>query len=238
MNIIDKVRMVSRFWRYRRRTEKDSVRFLLDQDLAGATVLDIGANRGIYTYWMSKKVGDGGRVISFEPQPELGDFLIDLKKAFKLGNVSVENKGLSDKEGVFDIFRSFVGSGGARIAQQGEALPENSGLHKVEVQVTTLDTYFQDKAPDNLAFIKCDVEGHELSVFRGGRQTLKKYMPTLLFECGHEEARKGEIFSLLTDLGYKGFFIINGNKIDYRAFDQHPYRKSTESLRNYIFVKG
>ena len=76
--------------------------------------MDIGANRGIYTYWMSKKVGDRGRVISFEPQPELGDFLQDLKKSFKLNNVEIQNKGLSDEEGKFDIFRGFVGSGGAK----------------------------------------------------------------------------------------------------------------------------
>lgn len=229
--------MVSRFWRYRRRTEKDSVRFLLDQDLAGSTVLDIGANRGIYTYWMSKKVGEKGRVISFEPQPELGDFLLDLKKSFKLGNVEIQNKGLSDKEGKFDIFRVSAGSGGARLAQKGEALPENSPLHKVEVEVTTLDTFFQDKDIKELAFIKCDVEGHELSVFKGGEKILRKYMPTILFECGHEEARDGEIFSFLTGMGYKGFFIINGKKFDYKEFDQHPYRKPTESLRNYMFVK-
>ncbi|WP_162054569.1 FkbM family methyltransferase [Pontibacter pamirensis] len=237
MNILGKIRMVSRFWRYRRRTEKESVRFLLDQDLAGTTVLDIGANRGIYTYWMSKQVGDLGRVISFEPQPELGDFLLDLKKSFKLENVVIENKGLSDKEGKFDIFRGFVGSGGARLAQKGEELPENSDLHKVEVEVTTLDTFFQGKELKNLAFIKCDVEGHELSVFKGGEKTLRKHMPTILFECGHEEAQAGEIFSFLTNMGYKGFFIIDGKKIDYKEFDKHPYRKPTESLRNYMFVK-
>jgi FkbM family methyltransferase len=238
MNIIDKLHMVSRFWRYRRRTEKESVKFLLAQDLAGSTVLDIGANRGIYTYWMSKKVGSRGRVISFEPQPELDGFLRDLTKSFKLHNVTIQNKGLSDKAGKLDIFRSFVGSGSARLAQAGEELPEDGELHKVEVEVTTLDTFFQDKELKNLAFIKCDVEGHELLVFRGGKETLKKHMPTILFECGHEEAQKGEVFSFLTDLGYRGFFTINGEEIDYKKFDQYPYRKPTESHRNYMFVKG
>lgn len=199
--------------------------------------MDIGANRGIYTYWMSKKAGKNGRVFSFEPQPELGGFLLDLKKSFNLENVMIENKGLSEKEGKFYIFRDFVGSGGARLAQKGEELPENSDLHKVEVAVTTLDTYFQDRKIDNLSFIKCDVEGHELSVFKGGEKLLKKHMPTILFECTHEEAQKGEIFSFLTNMGYRGFFIINGKKIDYKAFDQHPYRKPTESHRNYIFEK-
>ncbi|MDX5421379.1 MAG: FkbM family methyltransferase [Hymenobacteraceae bacterium] len=229
--------MVSRFWRYRRRTEKDSVRFLLDQNLAGSTVLDIGANKGIYTYWMSKKVGSNGQVISFEPQPELGGFLRDLKKSFKLDNVEIVNKGLSETEGRFNIFREFVGSGSAKLEQRGEDLTAEQQLHKVEVELTTLDAFMRDKKIDNISFIKCDVEGHELSVFKGGVETLKKHMPTLLFECHHDLAVKGELFSFLTDLGYKGFFIIKGKKFDFKEFDQQPYRKPHEIHRNYMFMK-
>jgi len=39
-------------------------------------------------------------------------------------------------------------------------------------------------------------------------------------------------------MGYKGFFIIDGKKIDCKDYDKHPYRKPTESLRNYMFVKA
>lgn len=63
-------------------------------------------------------------------------------------------------------------------------------------------------------------------------------MPTLLFECHHEEAKKGEIFSFLAELGYTGFFMINGKKIHYKKFDQYPYRLPTDNHRNYIFTVG
>ena len=36
--------------------------------LKGATVLDIGANKGIYCFWMMRAVGPSGNVIAFEPQ--------------------------------------------------------------------------------------------------------------------------------------------------------------------------
>jgi FkbM family methyltransferase len=238
MNIIDKAHMLHRFWRYRLRTERESVEFLLDQNLKGKTVIDIGANKGIYTYWMSKKAGEKGKVISFEPQPELEAFLNDVKESFNLTNVSVVNKGLSDTAGKFKMYRKNVGAGGAKFAQQGEVISESEGLREVEVSVTTLDNYLKDKNINNISFIKCDVEGHELSVFKGGEKTLRASMPTLLFECLHKEAVKGELFSFLNDLGYKGFFIQNNKKIDYRDFKDYPYRKPTTEHRNYVFMKN
>lgn len=238
MNIIDKAHMLHRFWRYRLRTESESVKFLLDQRLKGDTVIDIGANKGIYTYWMSKKTGKEGRVISFEPQPELETFLNDVKKSFNLSNVSIVNKGLSDTAGKFRMYRKKPGAGGAKLAQQGEVISENEGLREVEVSVTTLDDYVKEKNIDNISFIKCDVEGHELSVFKGGEKILRANMPTLLFECMHKEAVKGELFSFLTDIGYKGFFMQNNKKIDYRKFKDYPYRKPTTEHRNYIFMKN
>jgi len=74
--------MFLRVWRYRLRTEKDDIRFLLNKDLKGDTVIDIGANKGIYSYWMSKKVGEEGKVVAFEPQPKLMDHLTQLKADF------------------------------------------------------------------------------------------------------------------------------------------------------------
>lgn len=229
--------MYHRFWRYRRRSESESIKFLLKQDLSGTTLLDIGANKGIYTYWMSKKAGRQGQVFSFEPQPELGDFLAGVKESFKLQNVRIQNKGLSDKEGTFDMFRSHVGSGGAHLVEEGQPLPEDNSLHRVEVEVSTLDNFFRDKDPGKISFIKCDVEGNELAVFKGGEKLLGKHMPTLLFECGHEEAEKGALFSYLTGLGYRGFFIHENRKIDYREFNKYPYRKPSMRHRNYMFVK-
>jgi FkbM family methyltransferase len=239
MNIIDKMHVLHRVWRYRLRSEKESVKFLLDQDLRGSTLLDIGANKGIYSYWMSKKAGPGGKVISFEPQPELEDYLKDVKKTFRLENVEIQNKGMSDQPGKFEMLRKFAGAGGARLACEDEqGLPVNGALQKVEVELTTLDRFFHNRAPERLDFIKCDVEGHELAVFKGGEKLLKKFMPTLLFECGDTEAERGEIFSFLTALGYKGFFIYGNRRIDYREYKKYPYRKVSDKHRNYMFVKA
>ena len=235
MNILEKAHVIHRSWRYRLRHEKDSIKYVLGLNLDGAIALDIGANKGIYTYWLSKKVGKDGKVIAFEPQPELGEYLNDLKKSFGISNATIINKGLSYEIGSLDLYRGKVGSGGARIAVGQDDKIRNQGLQKVKVEVTTLDSFFENKN-EKIKFIKCDVEGHELSVFKGGEETLRKNSPIILFECHHEEALSGELFSFLTDLGYSGFFIQDGKEVDFREFAEFKYN-SNDNHRNYIFKK-
>src|SRR5688572_11049838 len=64
---------ILRCLRYRFRTERLHLRTMTLLNLKGATVIDIGANRGIYCFWMVRAVGSNGRVIAFEPQPEMHD---------------------------------------------------------------------------------------------------------------------------------------------------------------------
>jgi FkbM family methyltransferase len=236
MHIYERIHMLHRVWRYRLREEKESIHYMLKQNLKGKTVLDIGANRGIYTYWMAKAVGSKGKVISFEPQPELGDFLNDMINSFRFHNVDIVNKGLSEKKGKTLMVRSKVGSGGAHFSAEEEDLSAYTDQNRFSVEVTTLDNYYTDNSIPPLAFVKCDVENHELQVFKGGKQTLSKYKPDLLFECHHHEAASGTIFNYLKNLGYNGFFIYKGKQVSVDDFAAYPYKRATNTHRNYIFV--
>jgi len=80
------------------------------------------------------------------------------------------------------------------------------------------------------------VEGNELEVFKGAKDTLLKERPILLFECHHEAAEKGELFSFLVSLGYDGFFFSGNEKIHYSKFSEYSYRKPGVCFRNYMFV--
>ena len=62
---------IFRAWRYRLVIEKHEIKFMLNHLGPGNTAVDIGAHKGAYTYWMSKYVGEKGKVFSFEPQPRL-----------------------------------------------------------------------------------------------------------------------------------------------------------------------
>ena len=91
------------FWvrcmRYRFRTEKLPLKTLMRLDLNGATVIDIGANKGIYCYWLSRAVGGSGKVMAFEPQPEMINYIRDRKQSFALDNVEIIPTALSDRHG-------------------------------------------------------------------------------------------------------------------------------------------
>ena len=228
MNTIDKLHMIHRFWRYRLRTERNSLSYLLRLPLAGQVVIDVGANLGIYSYWMSKAAGPDGRVIAFEPQPELARHLEEMRSAFELRNVEIVNKALSSSVGSRMLFRPEPGGGGASFRRP------HASWEQIEVEVTTLDDYYLDPTP--VRFIKCDAEGHEYEVLRGSRRILTRDKPTLLLEIHDAEAAAGDIPKFLDELGYQGFFFHRGQRIDFARFAEVPHRKPWESHRNYVFV--
>lgn len=225
-----KFRMYQRLRRYRYRTEKEDLRFLASCNLKGATCLDIGANRGIYSYWMSHAVGAQGRVYAFEPQPELQSELDKLIRQFKLGNVSKVELALSSAKGTLPLSRPESMSGSASLDWS------EAGWDRIEVAVSTVDDFLSETgASSKISFIKCDIEGHEEAAFRGAQKTLQKDAPVLLFECNRERARKNLLFAYLESLDYDGFFFADGQAYRHSLFDAVPYRKITESHRNYWF---
>lgn len=209
--------MMHRAWRYRNRTERDEVRFMLAQDLRGKLVIDIGANAGIYSYWMSKAVGPAGRVIAFEPQPEMIDSLKRLRHSFRFPQLEIAETGLSDQPGEATLRRELSHLGGASIARD---LPNADD--SFTIPLTTLDAYISEHADRPVSFIKCDVEGHEPEVFAGAMQTLRQDKPTLLFEFHDKQVRESDLFDQLHSIGYDCFYLHDGKR--------HPI-ESLESQR-------
>ncbi len=229
MNLYNKLRMQLRFRRYRQRKEAAEIGFMQSLSLTRRTVIDIGANKGVYSYWMSRAVGPQGRVIAFEPQPELEKHLADVFDSFSLSNVELISRALSGQPGDVRLYRRSIGAGDASF----EAMP---GGEAINVSCTTLDEYASSAGLDDIAYIKCDVEGHELAVMQGAEQSLKRWLPVLQVECHHREAAQGDLFAFLSGLGYSGFFIQQGKHLPCEEFARHPCRKAGTDHRNYLFV--
>lgn len=230
MNWFDRMHMIHRFWRYRLRSERQELAFLMRCPLTAETVVDIGANLGIYSYWMHRAVGPRGRVIAFEPQPELQVHLDDLKQAFQLDRLTVVASGLSSAAGVAQLIRPRTHWGGASL----EAVNTTEETERFDVLLTTLDEHFADRS-ERIRFIKCDVEGHEEKVFAGGRQLLAEDRPILLFECPEETARNGALFAQLAEEGYEGRFFHHG--VLHPLGELARYRDSiAEPYLNYVFA--
>lgn len=234
MNLSQRFRMLLRAWKYRLREERESIAFLRRQPLAGRTVIDVGANKGIYSYWLSQQVGPAGQVIAFEPQQDLGPHLEDLKRTFGLKNLRIVSKGLSDRAETVTMTRDKPGATGATVLAAPPAADD--GEEKIKVEVVPLDDFCQREAIGPIAFIKCDVEGHELPAFRGAAGVIERQRPIVLFECHHEEAERGEVFRFLTDRGYEGYFYQGGKAIPHARFAEFGYRKPGVHHRNYMFA--
>lgn len=246
LNLAQKLHMVHRCWRLRFKSEVPSIRYVRESDLAGSTVIDIGANKGVFSIYMSRAAGPDGELIAFEAQPELGDHLRAVKQAFGLHNMTLVNQGLSSGTGVLTMRRTEAGSGMASFHHDA-----STDLDEIDIPVITLDDYVAEHQVKSVSFMKCDVEGHELDVFRGAEQLLVRDKPTLLFECHDYEGDRGELFEFLTGLGYEGYFfyvtrddhksLFNKGRGQFIPFDQRASYQHVHPLvkhRNYLFVKS
>jgi FkbM family methyltransferase len=234
-----------RCWRYRFKSEAPSIAFVRNADLDGGTLLDIGANRGIFSIYMSRAAGPAGSVIAFEPQPELEQHLKDVRASFGLQNLRIENVGLSSEPGELLMRRPKAGAGAASFH-----IDPSVAWEQFEVPVVRLDDFVERERIASVRLIKCDVESHELEVFRGGEATLARDLPALIFECNHEIASRGELFGFLYRLGYDGFFYYVAPK-DHRSwlhktrgfyapasrFADYEYARPGLGARNYLFLR-
>ncbi len=144
----------------------------------GQTVLDIGANIGLFTVTMASLTGPTGKVFAFEPLPELANLLSrSIAENDFADRVVLERSAVSDKPGTGRLISASktTNAGGAYL-NEGQA---PLGHEVSEVKLITLDTY-PVRRP--VHFIKIDVEGAELLAFRGAKELLKADRPVILSE--------------------------------------------------------
>ena len=158
----------------------------------GDQILDIGAAAGYYTLLSAKLVGNTGRVVSFEPDPNNLQFLRSHVEQNRLDQVTILPIALADETGTAR-FGGGTGTGTGRLCNDGPT----------EVAVRRLDDVAaeMDLRPRHL---KIDVEGAEMAVLRGGQRLIEKYRPTI-FLSTHEKIVPGihrQCCEILLQWGY------------------------------------
>jgi FkbM family methyltransferase len=150
------------------------------------TVLDVGANIGNHSLYLAKFT-TATTIHAFEPMPRSFEHLSANMKRNDCENVTLHNFALSDSSGVAKMnFPDPTNQGMAKISEEG-----------IEVQVIRLD----DLNIEKVSLIKIDVEGHELSVLRGGLETIRKNRPHLYIEI-QDENLLSEVEDFLFELSY------------------------------------
>lgn len=142
------------------------------------TVLDIGANFGVFTKLFSRLVGPDGRVIAFEPVPQTFRTLTAGVRKYRLRNVQAVNKAVSDHLGTAMMeVPSYKGNKGDNLYESHIVnAPDSNDAFTVEtITVDSLEL-------PSVNFMKIDVEGHELEVLHGSVGTLQRCRPTLMVE--------------------------------------------------------
>ena len=206
--------------------------------------IDIGASEGIFSSHLIKY---SSRCIAFEPRPKQA---AQLQQIFSLSAVSasVEPVALSDRAGE-TVLRVLTKDPGRSTIDDANPLEDKDGSSQEEIRVpvSTLDQY----QLADVGFIKIDVEGHEISVLRGGNQTIAKSRPYLLIEIEdrHHENAIREVSEFLRALDYSGFFMkenqLNTLEQFSRDIDQNPdniggwvdgWKRKGIYINNFFFV--
>ena len=172
--------------------------------------LDIGVYRGVYSLKLSQNFN---QIHAFEPNPLLFPYLnTNLKKIIK--NINLYNLALSNNSGETELklpvrTKSIFKENIEELYQLGAASihPKNEfeNFKKVQVKVEKLDNI----SINNIGFIKIDVEGHELEVIEGAKNTITKDKPILLVEIEkrHSKISVEETILKINNLKYECFFV-------------------------------
>src|SRR5437588_2385506 len=145
---------------------------------AGDTVLDIGANIGLWAMRAAVIIGDNGRLHAFEPLPANITRLERNLALNSIENVMVHSIAVSDTAGEAVFY-----SPESRSSGTGRLAPREGLRPELKVATATLDSLLVEGTIGTPGFIKMDVEGAELRVLRGAQRLLASdNAPMIMFE--------------------------------------------------------
>lgn len=148
--------------------ERSELVFVSNALKPGMTMLDVGANVGLYSALGGQLVGSQGRVIALEPDPESFRYLQLTIQKNGLRNVHALRMAASDQTGMAYLFTSSSNRGDSRLYDN--ELSDN----KVRIKTVRLDDYLPQIGIEEVEFIKVDVQGFEGHVLSGLEKTIRR----------------------------------------------------------------
>ena len=216
-----------------KRSDEQEINLVKKFIKSGTDSIDVGVYRGVYSYEMSKY---SEKVHSFEPNPIIFKYINkNLKKFIK--NIHLYNFALSNQNKTInlkipirnsnsnkEIFEEYYEMGKATIHNENNF--EN--YENFEIQTKKIDEFNFD---NKISLIKIDVEGHELEVIEGAKNTIKRDKPVLLVEIEKQYTKKevAESINFINSLGYKSYFF---NKKDLKSTTE---LNNLDLFNNFIF---
>ncbi len=171
----------------------------------GDTVLDIGANIGLVTLWLSTLVGKKGQVHAFEPNPEVQKILAETLVHNQVSNVCLHPFALGAEPGFLELRIPKCNTGAASLIRHRDLIDSEG----VEVPVRSLSPIVEEEGIKSIRLLKIDVEGFEAEVLKGGEAVLRGIRPeAILFEFNDKVETSWDeqpVIKILQDWGYEFF---------------------------------
>lgn len=211
--------------------EKEDEEILFRLLKTDAIILDIGANIGWYSLLFSKRLPQS-QIYAFEPIQDTYKNLVININLNKSDNIFPLNIGVSEKKGSLTYYYFPEGS----VLASEKNLINCPKAKPIICQVDTLDALISTQKLDRLDFIKCDVEGAELSVIKGGFESIKKFLPILFVELFERwtlqfHYHPNDVIDLLKTIGYK-CFLAHEDRLDICPV----YKETEEERLNFFFL--
>jgi FkbM family methyltransferase len=208
-----------------KRSNEPELEILRELVPPGCTAIDVGANRGYYSYALAKFAD---RVEAFEPNPIMMQFARG-----KLGpRVRIHEVALADRNGQEKFYvpqdeRGFDQHLGGHLG----SLHSGAKFAEYEVRVATLDSF----AFDRVGFIKIDAEGCELAVIEGAKQTIALWKPNLVVELlvGWHDC-SAMIETITAKIPYTPLVLIDGRRRNF--FEASAAERHRIKSANVLFV--
>jgi FkbM family methyltransferase len=171
---------------------------------AGMTVIDVGANAGVYTFSAARRVGSTGLVLAVEPFSQCVAYLNETCRVNQLDWVKVCAGAASDRNGTAKLSLSSASELNELISEEEGQTRDASSFE--EVECFTLDSLIEQYSVSRVDFLKIDAEGHELQVLKGSDRILTEFAPIILYEniAGHQGSNL-PVADYLRSIGYQLF---------------------------------
>jgi FkbM family methyltransferase len=152
------------------------------------TVIDVGANQGQYGAFLRERVGFTGRIVSFEPIPEIAEKL--RARAASDGRWTVRECALGAKPGRLAINVTAMTTMSSFHPLQVDFQSAHPVVATPDVEVSTLDAELVGAVNLNHAYLKLDTQGFDLEVLKGASETIALF-PALQTEISFQPFYRG-----------------------------------------------
>jgi FkbM family methyltransferase len=206
--------VVSRRLILRRRWESRLSRLMATTLLRGDTFVDVGANIGYHALHAAHLVGDSGRVVAVEPDPEHVRMIHRSVELNQFPQLSIHQYALTDTPGSAVLHHNLQNRGNQSLSVDNVShhteITDVENTETTDVETRRLDDLLQEVLEGRpVDLLKIDVEGAEALVLEGAIETLSAPGIKILLEFWPAgiKAFGGFPERLLTELTGQGFFL-------------------------------